>query len=385
MLDTGNSESAMHAAFDESRRPLPGSTEALVADIIAMEKEKQALQERINEKWNPLLKLRMYDAYEIIASINHREAPGFGQNFLNILHESGCGVQAKPSLPKETLATYNAYGTDCGRINTMYINPTRLIDLEKFRMQDALILCNSVLHEGGHAIHNYYAPVMEHSPCNPTTNVILHPISYIKAVIASEQDAYRVQGHGNFLLAKKYPLIRETTKLDPVSVTDFEAIADRYPGMPDRVVSAALMSLTRINQFNITFEQGYQRSALEIYQGAIRARIGNGETERKYVVAEAQDLWQIGNHGLGPNSFGQIRKEPLFFKEPKLLDQDQALLDSICKEFNIRAPKDCKTLQQHYESLGAAPKRKTPWAVSAFNNLMDAVGMGSPPPPQAFA
>ncbi len=371
----------MHAAFGESSRPLPGSTEAIVADIIAMEKERQRLQDRINEKWNPLLKLRMADAYEIIASIGHRETPGFGQTFLNILHESGCKVQADPSLAKETLASYGAYHTSNGFINTMGINPLRLIDLEKFQLQHVLILCSSILHEGGHVGQNYCAPVMRHSPYNPTTNVILHPVSWMQVAVVSEKDAYRVQGMGTALLADKYPAIRELTEYDLVSAADFEATKNMYPNMLDRAVCTALMSLSKIknSQYMTTFEHGYQRSALEEYQRVIETRIGNCETKRIYIRADDQDLWQIGNHGIGPNSFGHNVMEPLFFQEPKLLDQDRFLLDQICKKYGIPPLEDCKTLQEYYQPLEPTPEpnNSQSWASSALNGLRRAVGMGS--------
>jgi len=375
----------MRVAFDMNSTDAPGSADAIAASIIEMEKERQRLQRQIDAAWNPLLKLRLNDAYEIIATIDHPDAPQMGQKFLDILQDTSCTVKANPFLEEETLAAYNAYCTGSGWLNTMDINPMRLVDFKKFQMQDVLILCNSILHEGAHAAHNSCAPVMKHSPCNPATNVILHPVSWIKAVIASERDAYRIQGMGSALLVDNFPAIRELTKNDLLSVDDFERTAGDYGYnyMGNRVVRAALDALSKEKTAGMTFENDYQRSTLEIYRGALLARNKNGETKRLYVQAEAQDIWQIGNHGLGPNSFGEYVREPLLLGEPELRPTEQALLSQICKEFRIPPQEECMTLQQYHESSIPVPERRS-WASSALGNLLDAA-RNVQPVPQAFA
>lgn len=314
-------------------------------DLHDIQKELEALTRKVQEQKVPVLLERMKAR---VGALSDPEAPRFGMEFLAAMEAANCSVRVDSSLDNSAMYLSYSYGkTTRGFVNEVALNPSRVNSEDRF--------ISSTAHEYFHGFEKRTSPALQRSPFNPESRAIIHPADWVLLEGLCERDAYTKQAFINSMLAKGNPELRAASKTDVVSVDDFERIRANSASLADALVTTALQSLSKpLKAFEPngrTFVNHYQDVALKNYSAGMAMRKKEGETDLVFLRVELDDLWQIGNYGVGPNSFGKNIKEPLIATRHALSADAQANLDRICKEHGIPPLEKCPTVRQYNESL----------------------------------
>lgn len=314
-------------------------------DLDSIQKDLEALTRKIQAQKVPVLLERMKAR---VGALSDPEAPRFGMQFLAAMDAVNCSTRLDHTAQNPANYTSYSYAKhNRGFVNEITLNPARVNSEERF--------ISSKSHESFHALQKRASPALQRSPFNPETRAVIHPADWVLLEGLCERDAYTKQAFINSMLAKTDPAIRAATSSDVVSVDDFEKIRANSRSLPDALVTCALQSLskpTKVFEPNgRTFVNHYQDVALNNYSAGMAMRKKEGEKDLVFLRVELADLRQIGNYGVGPNTFGEFVEEPMFAIRHKLSGDAQAKLDRICKEHNIPPLESCPTLREYNESL----------------------------------
>jgi hypothetical protein len=314
-------------------------------ELHRLQKDLETLTRTVQSQKVPVLLERMRAQ---IGAVSDPEAPEFGKQFLAAMDASACGIRLDSGLKNSAMYNSFSYGkTTRGFVNEVALNPSRVDKEDRF--------ISSTAHEYIHSFQKRVSPALQRSPFNPESRVVIHPADWIILEGLCERDAYTKQALLNSLLAKTNPAVKGSTDFDVVSVSDFEKMRGNAGSLADAVVTSALDSLSkpivRGQPNGRTFVHHYQDVALDNYSAGMAKRKEERENDIVFVRVEFEDLWQIGNYGVGPNSFGENVHEPLIEKRHKLSAGAQEKLDRICREHNIPPLESCPTLRAYDESL----------------------------------
>lgn len=292
---------------------------------------------------------------ERVADLSDPEARNFGRQFVAAMDAVECKIMLDDELKGPAIYVSYSYAKENrGFANEISLNPDRVDDEDAFT--------TSTAHEYIHAFQKHVAPALHYSPFNPDNRVVVHPADWIMLEALCERDAYTKQAFINTLLAKANPDVRTNTTHDVVNVNDFERVREKSASLADTVVAMSLEALSkptkRSEPNGRTFVNNYQDIALNNYAAGMAQRQKEGEKNLVFVRLELDDLWQVGNYGVGPNSFGERIMEPLIMTRHPLLADAQEKIDAICKEHGIPPLEKCPTLKQYEKSLAVTVIRR---------------------------
>lgn len=349
------------AGYPEIRKNLQHASEmlALAGDHLSPD-ELQTIQDMLSAMKHTTrthmagrLLAKMKDR---IAGLDHPESPDFGKKFITAFEKGNIRVRLDPWLPCNAAYCSYSYRKDRrGFINEITINPKRADDIDTFTL--------SVAHEIIHGLQKHVSPALQHSPFNPDTRVIAHPADWLMLELACERDAFTKESFIATLLATDNQSLREHHIL--ITLEEFAAQAKLQPSLADTMVGIALSSLEhpydKAHPRGKTYIDHYHGVAIRNYSAGMWNRHNENEKDLRFVRLEPEDLRQIGNYGVGPNSFGEHVLEPLFTRRQALSPEAREQFNQMCTDYNIPPLDQCQTLREYRKSTeqSAAPARNS--------------------------
>lgn len=279
-----------------------------------------------------------------ISALRLPEAPQFGHSFVKAMDTVQCKIEVDEKLVGPAIyVSYSYAAHEFGFVNKIGLNPDRVEDEDDFTF--------STSHEFFHAFQKHVSPALKLSPFNPDTRTIVHPLDWIMLEAACERDAYTKQAMISALLAEDNPDHAVKSRNQIVTAHEFNHAFERADSLADAVVSVALKSLhkpvSRSQPHGRTFVHNYQDVALKNFAAGMTMRENAGEKGFTFVRLELQDLWQVGNYGVGPNSFGEHVMEPLVGTRHPLLPDAQEKLQEMMEKHDIPHLHACPTLSDY--------------------------------------
>ncbi len=295
------------------------------------------------------LRMDRLDAHfdEKIGALCDPGAPSFGARFIAATREANCRTVISDKLSCSASYVSYVYQNDSPTfLNEIRVNPKHIRSVSAY--------INSKAHEYVHAFQKHAAPALHLSPSNANSRAVVHPLDWMRLELFCERNAFTMQAVINTILAKDDPEIREKSKFDVVTVSEFEAIREKFPRLEDAVVYTSRISLSKDyvkNESERSFADYYHNVALNNYRIGMNARRAHGDTDLVFVRLEDSDLWEVGNNGIIPNTFGEYFPEPLAFKQDRIRPEEQEILDKLCKDFNIPSYDTCPTMAEYEDSM----------------------------------
>lgn len=312
----------------------------------------EQMREEIKEMVNVT---RAHTAEKLFVSIKDRIAPlgikgaeTFGRDFVSAFESSNISMRVDPTLLcSAAYCSYTFKEDRRGFVNEVAINPERVDVIDQFT--------TSTAHEIFHGLQKSVSLALRHSPFNPDTRAVVHPADWILLEQLCEQDAFTKEGFLTKLLADANPETRKHSTL--ISIDEVESHIRSQPTLADAMVSMALGSMCRphdkAHPRGRTYADHYVDVAIKNYSAGMWNRKHEGQNDLTFVRLELRDLWQVGNYGVGPNSFGENVMEPLIQRRPRMSEAAQKNFDQMCKDYEIPPISKCQTLTEYREGRSA--------------------------------
>ncbi len=325
--------------------------QAAPSELIGLLENLKELQQRFGDietaVRNDLFPHRMREIEQLIAGLGTPCTPNLGKDFLTCMADAGCKTEIDPTLTNP--AQYTSYSYS--RKNRGFVNK---ISLNSQKISDLYVMTNSIIHEMTHGFQKHAAPALHFSPFNPDTRVLIHPEDWILLENLCERDAYAKQALFNALISEDEPSVRDTSRVDVVSVEDFDNARLDFSTLQQTITHLALNALykpTVKGDSSRNFEHNYIDIALKNYIAGMKSRRQERETDHVFVRLSPHDLWAIGSYNVGPNSLGFRNLDEGFLQRPHLLCDQQETLRGILAEFDIPSLHTCDYLSNHHITL----------------------------------
>ena len=284
-----------------------------------------------------------------IEPLGIRGAETFGRDFVSAFESSNISIRVDPTITcSATYCSYTFKEERRGFVNEVAINPERVDVIDQFT--------TSASHEIFHGLQKSASPALKHSPFNPDTRVVVHPADWILLEQLCERDAFTKEAFLTTLMAENNPALHKHNAL--ITTEDVIDQIGKHPSLADAMVGIALKSLERpydrAHPRGRTYADHYVDVAIKNYSAGMWNRKHEGQNDLTFVRLELRDLWQVGNYGVGPNSFGENVMEPLIQRRPRMSEAAQKNFDQMCKDYDIPPINKCQTLTE-YREVRAAP------------------------------
>lgn len=336
-----------NALNDASRMLRTAEPELTYDELDDVQKKLEAMTNLVRQQKIKHLMIHIKDR---ISGLSHPQATDFGKRFVEEMEAHDIRVRIDEKLRcNATYTSYSYAAKNRGFVNEVALNPERIDDPDEFIV--------SVAHEYIHGFQKHASPALHHSPFNPETRVVIHPADWIMLEAMCERDAFTKQAFITALLTEKNPDLHDQGLITP---NEFNDVMASSPNLAYGMVSVALDSLSRpvdrAHPRGKNYIEHYQSVAIKNYSAGMWNRREEGEKDLLFVRLDLEDLWQVGNYGVGPNSFGENTIEPLISTRFKLSPELQEAYDEMCAEYEIPPLDRCMTLREYTISVGNTPR-----------------------------